>query len=491
VTPIGRAALACLSVLAVASHAVAEPPAFTETTCSLPDVSPAIAPLLRCGTVAVPRDDARPAAGRFNLAVVVVGSAQQPALPDPVVYISGGPGGPLTIYADYQARHPYATKRDLILVDQRGMGRSEPSLCPDLDGKMLGADVNLAAAPGAAAQARRDALYAACRREATASGIDLRDFGTRVTVADFEQVRQALGITRWNVVGESYGTTVAMTLAALHPDRVRSLTLDSLYPPDPLPLRSTIAAGARDAFFAACERDAACAGAYPHLAALYAGALQRLDRNPLMVAAPSLLARSDGRMRLSASLFAVLVDNLLYYPGAYPGLPRLIAAAHAGDGDPIAASLAVEVASFTPLNLAATAAVECRDRPHLRDALPASAKALDRMQLNGVCGAWSTLGPAPLIPTDTRIPTLILTGQFDPVAGPSLSRHVAGLIGRNARLIEFPLIGHNVRHFSPCAAAIVAEFIAAPTSPLDTSCTHHAAPIRFLPAFAAPRAAAP
>ena len=84
----------------------------------------------------MPRDHDNPAAGRFNLAVVVAKSAEQPSLPDPVVYINGGPGGPLTIYADYQARHPYAPGRDLILVDQRGTGRSEPQLCPELTAKM-------------------------------------------------------------------------------------------------------------------------------------------------------------------------------------------------------------------------------------------------------------------------------------------------------------------------------------------------------------------
>lgn len=96
----------------------------------LPDVANVL-PRLRCGIVRVPRDHAHPDGPTFGLAVVVVASARQPARPDPVLYISGGPGGPLTVYAGFQARHPYAADRDLILVDQRGMGRSEPRLCPD------------------------------------------------------------------------------------------------------------------------------------------------------------------------------------------------------------------------------------------------------------------------------------------------------------------------------------------------------------------------
>ena len=178
-------------------------PTFVDTPCLLPNVTAEILPRLRCGTVAVPRDHDNPVAGHFNLAVVVVKSAEQPSMADPVVYISGGPGGPLTIYADYQARHPYAAGRDLILVDQRGTGRSEPQLCPELTARMLEADITAVADMSEDQVARSWAMYLACRDVATGGGIDFNDFGTTVTAEDFDWVRQALGVTQWNVYGES------------------------------------------------------------------------------------------------------------------------------------------------------------------------------------------------------------------------------------------------------------------------------------------------
>jgi pimeloyl-ACP methyl ester carboxylesterase len=78
------------------------------------------------------------------------------------------------------------------------------------------------------------------------------------------------------------------------------------------------------------------------------------------------------------------------------------------------------------------------------------------------------------------VPTLILAGQFDPVARPSLSRHLAELIGPNAHWVEFPLVGHNVRHFSPCGARIAADFIGNPGQAPDTSCADRSPPIRFV-----------
>ncbi len=145
-----------LTTCALCGPASAQPsqaPAFTETACDLPNVLPGILPRLRCGTVSVPRDYSHPGAGRFALAVVVAQSAVHPALPDPLLYISGGPGGPLTVYAGDQAAHPYAPGRDLILVDQRGTGRSEPHLCPDLKEDFVNATAAAAMEPGAETQA--------------------------------------------------------------------------------------------------------------------------------------------------------------------------------------------------------------------------------------------------------------------------------------------------------------------------------------------------
>ena len=458
-------------------------PVFSETKCDLPNISQEIRPRLRCGTVSVPRDYDSPDSGYFKLAVVVIKGEQQPSWPEPVVYISGGPGNPLTVYAVHQARGAYAPRRDLILVDQRGTGRSEPRICPDLAGQLWDANFAIATSNTEGALAMRRAAYLACRDEAVRRGLDLRDFGTRVTAEDFERVRQALGVARWNVYGESYGTTVAMTLMALYPDAVRAAVLDSIYPPDPVPLWSTIVSDARDAFFAYCARDKVCSASFPDLAETYRDALVRLEQNPLVVTLPAQIRLADDRVRITASLFQIGVANLLYYPNAYPTLPRLIQSIHDGDTRGVETVLASQLAAAATRDRATNAAVECRDRPHLRGQLTAGASVLDREQLYGVCDDWSEPGPSPLVPVGTQVPTLMLAGQFDPVAGPTLSHHIANMIGASARFVEFPLIGHNVRQFSPCGAKIAADFIDNPAQAPDTSCSDRIAPINFLPRF--------
>ncbi len=467
------------------------PPAFTDAACDVPHVTPQILPRLRCGTVSVPRDYAHPAAGSFKLAVVVIRSAQQPALPDPLVYISGGPGSPLLVYAYYQATHPFAADRDLILVDQRGIGRSEPSICPGHNKALFAALAVVAVEPTADAQATRRAVSMACRDEAISRGIDLKDFGTSVTVQDFDTVRQALGVQRWNVFGVSYGTTVAMTLMARYPDTLRSVVVDSVNPPDPvLPPWSRNVADARDAFFAACDKDAACAAAYPHLADTYRDTMQRLEQSPLSMSLPSEISDLEGSRRLTASLFEVVVGRLIYYRRLYPGLPRLIASVHDGDTTFFTPTLAALYAQLsnpdTGSNSAANAAVECRDRPRYRQPLAANADIFDQTSLYGICAGWSDLGPTPVIPRDSGVPSLLLAGQFDPNARPPLSRHVADLIGAHAQWVAFALAGHSVRDSSPCASRIVAAFVDHPTQPVDASCADRPPPIRFLPMHQTP-----
>jgi pimeloyl-ACP methyl ester carboxylesterase len=447
-------------------------PAFEESPCDMPNAAD-VAARLRCGTVHVPRDYADPGSGTFALSVVIAKSAQQPALSDPVIYINGGPGEPLTVYAAYQARRPYAAQRDLILVDQRGTGRSEPNLCRDLNRRLLNESIAFFVYATQGTAARLQAAYMSCRDEAVKRGIDLADFGTRTTAEDIDQVRRALGIRRWNVYGESYGTTVAMTLMALHPDTLRSVVLDSVYPPDPLPPPSSIIGAARAAIFAACTQDKTCAAATPDLAGLYQDTLRLLAQSPLTVAVPPWMQMPDDHVQITAPLFERFIGLLLDYPTSYPTLPAFIRRIHDVETQgvvPVSPPAASPQAPASTQDIGVHAAVECRDRPHYRDPLPKDAGTLDKQIYYDVCRDWAELGPAPLIPQGMSVPTLVLGGQFDPVAGPVLGRSVAERIGLAARWVEFTGIGHNVRHFSACGARIAFDFIDNPDEALDTAC---------------------
>jgi pimeloyl-ACP methyl ester carboxylesterase len=113
--------------------------------------------------------------------------------------------------------------------------------------------------------------------------------------------------------------------------------------------------------------------------------------------------------------------------------------------------------------------VECRDRPRYRAPLAAGASVIDLMLPYGLRGGWVEIGPAPLVPIGSAVPTLVQAGEFDPITRPVQSQNLARLIDPSARWIVFPRIGHNVRAFSPCGTKIAAHFIDHPEQPPDAS----------------------
>jgi pimeloyl-ACP methyl ester carboxylesterase len=468
----------CETTAPVSTVTSAANPRFEQHPCTIRNADATLASRMHCGTVRVPRDYARPDGQSFALSVVVIESERKPELPEPVVYINGGPGEPITVYAAAQAKRPYALGRSLVLIDQRGTGASEPRICPAMDRKLLDVSLLVEAEDGAStADARR--AFDACRREALSRGIDLANFGTRVTADDFESVRRALKVERWNLYGESYGTDIAMTLAALHPATIRSMILDSIYPPDPRPPRATSVAAARKAFFTLCDGDPNCSRQPDGLEHAYNEARAQLARTPLTLTLPRGSKWPSERFTLTAAAFELVVANLLYYRDAYPTIPLVIMWAKDGVREPLASVAEKIYEAALTREAATTVAVECRDRPQFRDAAPVSGDIVARRELAGLCDTWAPLGPPLLIPAGSTVPTLILAGSIDPVAEPHESRRIAEIIGGNAQWIEFPEVGHNVRAFSPCAARIVAEFIAQPERRLDVNCAIHPAPLRF------------
>ena len=475
---------AIFSLPATCTTAVAQPArtsSFHPTACNLPDVTADLAPRLRCGSVAVPRNRASPQAGTFRLAVVVIKAAGSAvALSDPVVYVAGGPGSPLTSRAAMIARHEagvIAPDRDLILVDQRGAGRSEPALCPGLARQQVAIFAAGADQP-ALVRAWRDS-FTQCRRDMAAAGLDPAWFGTPVTAADFEDVRQALSIERWNVYALSYGTAVALTMLAQQPAHLRAVVLDSVFPPDPLPVTLQQSFGhALELLFAACRTQPACAASHPDLVGAYRDAVRTLDATALQIPMPAGLGITAFNLR--GELFRLIVNRALYSRQAMSLLPAFIDAARDRDPAALQGLVAATVRGYLSMSIGDMAAVECRDRPSWQVA--AQSDGVDppvSAFVAGSCMDWSPLGPPPLIARSAQVPTLILAGRVDPITPPLFARQVAAEMGRAARVVEFEHVGHGAQQASTCGERIVSAFIKAPTSTLDASCAEAVLPIEF------------
>jgi pimeloyl-ACP methyl ester carboxylesterase len=233
----------------------------------------------RCGYLVAPENRSQPIGRTIRLAVAIVPPVSPTPAPDPIVYLAGGPGGSAIAAAPGLIDAGFNRDRELILVDQRGVvGFSKPALaCPE-SARFVARRVGLVY--DAASTGRRQvAATRACHRRLAEAGIDLAAYNTTENAADFADLRTALEIPEWNVFGVSYGTDLALTVMREHPEGIRSVTLDSVVPPQ------TVSPGgfwdnAREGFdnvFAACAAQRRCHERHPQVRKTFTRLVGRLE----------------------------------------------------------------------------------------------------------------------------------------------------------------------------------------------------------------------
>lgn len=267
-----------------------------------------------CGTLFVPEHRLRADVDvpTLELAVVIIRSTAANPAPDPLIYLEGGPGGSAVAYYDVWLASAFREQRDIILLDQRGTGFSKPSLnCPEYDDFAIENPIE------------------ACRDRLLDAGIDLRAYNSRENAADVADLIRALDLEQANLLGVSYGTRLALTVLRDHPQLVRSVILDAVYPPqvDRLDEQPKNAHRAFEVLFEACAVVATCHAAYPDLRATFYAAIEKLNAEPLLLPDETFGGEYplDG-LGLVDAIFADLYDTDLI-----PFLPAKIVAAERGD----------------------------------------------------------------------------------------------------------------------------------------------------------------
>jgi pimeloyl-ACP methyl ester carboxylesterase len=236
---------------------------------------------IECGWLIVPEDHATPDGATIQLAVAILRSKNPQKAPDPLVYLAGGPGGAFVATAPLLTlRFGLGTllaDRDVILVDQRGMGLSQPTVsCIPFESPL---EFYQTPFPPPNINERLQT----CLDQFKQQNLHIEFYTTPQNAADFEALRTALGYDKINLYGTSWGTRLALTVLRNHPAGIRSVILDSTLPPDQNSMDSYPYAFDR-AFSAverACAADLLCRLAYPDLRNTYETTYQGLKDNPV------------------------------------------------------------------------------------------------------------------------------------------------------------------------------------------------------------------
>lgn len=441
----------------------------------------------RCGWLSVPENREQPAGKQLRLHVAVLPSLRLEPAGDPLFVLSGGPGQAAGDF--YLSIAPALARirrdRDIVVVDQRGTGRSNRLDCsfPDesdaefTDPQKLSAIVRkcLAGLPG-----------------------DPRYYTTSVAVRDLDEVRASLGYQQIDLYGVSYGTRVAQHYMRRYPERVRSVVLDGVVPPE-LPLGPTVALDAQaaiDSAFARCTEDAQCNRAFPDVAGSFSTLRSKLQSQPMSLSVPDPLSAEPTPTHLGVAELSAAVRLLSYSDETMSTLPLLIHEARTGQPQGLAAqylmikrNLEKQIANGMHFAVVCSEDAPRWGESHVSEAALAATYigATFMAAMRTVCEQWPR-GPVdsdfsePLIST---LPTLILSGGNDPVTPARYGEQVHRGLAKSKHLV---LAGQGHGQIGVgCVPRLVAEFVSTrDVDKIDDACTKNVAPAPFLLSRSAP-----
>jgi pimeloyl-ACP methyl ester carboxylesterase len=441
----------------------------------------------QCATLSVPLDYEAPDGPMLELFVARIPALTAEPLPDPLVLINGGPGGSgVDLYLQTRsAFEGIRRERDIILLDQRGTGRSLLGLdCANDDDFAL----------ETASPDRIRAAVAAC---IAAFPNDPRFFSTSVAVRDLDRLRETLGVETWNIYGVSYGTRVGQHYLRRYSERVRTLVLDGVVPAgQPLgPAIARDAQSALDAIFARCAAAPPCAARFDDLPAQFAALRARFAAESIEVLANDPVSGAPESVTLGAGDLVGVVRLMSYRDATAALLPLILEQAYLGNLAPLAAQAQLQTRAVSEsIGFAMHNSVVCtEDAPWFPGDLGPDANLpyLGTMVVDGlraICDAW----PAGVIDDDfhepvvSDRPVLLLSGELDPVTPPANAERVLASGLSNARHIVGRGQGHGLAIVG-CVPELIADFIetADPAAP-DTACLELEPPMPFFLGFQGP-----
>lgn len=413
-----------------------------------------------CARLQVAEDRSRPHGRRITLQIAWLEAGLGGGTPDPVLFLAGGPGQAASDTAAVVAAAlgQVRQQRDVFLVDQRGSGGSQPLRCLDASGQAL--PVPTQAGVEALTDYARDCANALHQRA------DVRQYTTTAAVADLDAVRAALGVERLNLVAVSYGTRVAQQYAARHPTRVRTLILDGVVPND-LVVGGEFATTFEQAIAqqaVQCRRDPACARRFPvDLRQQLRQVVARLREAPVTVDYRDPLSAEPRRGTLGAETVGALALQFSYAPQTAALLPLVFDEAAAARYAALMALAELSGGQFAAqINLPMQWSVICTEDADRYQPTSVSASLLGAdvaQRAFAACAVWPH-GQRPAgftAPLRGSVPTLLLSGELDPVTPPRYAQRVlAGL--DNGRHLIAPGQGHNVMGLG-CMPRLLARFL--------------------------------
>lgn len=435
---------------------------------------------VQCGEIQVPENYAEPDGRQIPIHFAVLPAISENKAADPLLILAGGPGQAATELAAMIDRifKDVRRQRDIVLIDQRGTGKSNPLSCEvDHMDELIKNDDDI----------RLDEMATEClaRYEDT----DVTQYHSVNAIRDFERVREHLGYAQFNLYGGSYGSRAGMVYMREAPDSVRSAVLDAVAPVQVVV--GPFGQHGADSFnklLARCSDSSACSSEFPNLQQTYSTVLQQLENDPVPITVPDPLSHEDTDILITAGRFTGIMRVSLYHPTTRQMLPYVISETAVGNYDPLL-GLMGGIMSQSQLYMGLTLSVLCSE--DLSRATPELLAADGNNNFIGsrtadafvdMCSVWPQAErPATWFePVTSDIPTLLLSGALDPVTPPAWGDIAAETLTNSRHLVatygSHTIVGHT------CANKLAGQFLDHnDVSQLDDAClTTNAKPMPFV-----------
>src|ERR1700677_1616301 len=373
----------------------------------------------RCGILAVPEDPEAPAGRKIDLFVAVVPALNRRSRAAPLFLLAGGPGQAASdLYVSYAGAFVRVNRNhDIVLLDQRGTGRSEPLFCDYPEDWRETRDE---------LPALRQATLACLARY----GERVRYYTSSVAALDLERVREALGYAQIDLYGASYGTRMAELYLRHHADVVQAVILDGVTYPEQAIGPETPLDGERalDLILGRCQDSPQCAAAYPDLRGDFGALRAKFGPGSASLTLPDPATGEPLELEFNRGVLAATLRLLSYNATQASLLPTLIHQASAGRLAALAAQTVMMAREIRgQLASGMQNSVVCsEDVPFFggvdRRQLEATYQGTEQIDtLAEICKLWPK-GPVDAdlhAPLHSDVPTLLLSGEADPVTPPA------------------------------------------------------------------------
>jgi pimeloyl-ACP methyl ester carboxylesterase len=436
-----------------------------------------------CGTLMVAENPKLPQGKQIPINVAVLPSFSSATKNTPLLMLAGGPGQAATeLAAGVNAMFKRVRQtRDIVLIDQRGTGKSNGLKCVDLEKKGLGLDLDLSK-EDMKAQSRECLVLL--------KGSDLTQYTTDRAIDDFEAVRKALGYQQFHLYGGSYGTRSGLVYIRNYPGSIASAVLDSVAPTQLA--MGTFGKNAEQSFdllLQDCNENPQCKAAYPNLKADFVELMAKLSRGDLLSTVDDPVISTQTELRFERERFLTTLHSALYSPTLRKLLPLVIHQAGKGNYKPFVGLYAPMNSTSAPsIYMGMHMSVICsEDWPWVTDkGLKADndnyvVGNLFAKHFGDACSVWpkAKIDDSFKLPVTSAVPTLLLSGRLDPVTPPEWAEMAAKTLSNSRHLVAVNgahgVAGHT------CAPKLIAQFlIEGDLSKLDDSCLNQKRTMNFM-----------